>query len=108
MPASWPRYGTTRTDRGGINGIDWTGGGVRQYATETIKALSAYYLHLQSISALGQSGPCLGDSGAPRLLQNDTLLAAISGLIPGMCQAPESPIRLDRPDLLQFLHGFIG
>ena len=101
-------YGVDLSGGHGANGIDLTGGGVRQFASEPVQSLARYYLHLQSNVAQGGSGACLGDSGAPRLLDQDQLLAAVTGVVGGQCQAPESAIRLDRADVLDFLHQHIG
>lgn len=101
-------YGVDRTPTGGATGILWNDNGIRRYATERVTTLSAYWLHLQSISAQGDSGPCSGDSGAPRLLQQDSLLAAITGGVGGQCQAPERALRLDRADVLDFVQQYTG
>lgn len=101
-------YGADLNGGHGVKGIDFAGDGVRQYATESVTALSRYYLHLRSITALGLSGPCVGDSGAPRLLDDESLLGAITGGIGGACQSPERAIRLDRPDVLSFLHQHVS
>ncbi len=101
-------YGIQRQDRGGLPGIEPTDDGIRRYATEQVTTLSQFWLHLDSNTAQGQPAPCTGDSGAPRLMNGDTLLAAVTGGLGGACQSPERALRLDRPDLLAFLAPLIG
>jgi hypothetical protein len=104
-------YGLDRSPTRGPNGtFNWDGDGVRTYASERITGVDPTRLHLLGAIAAGGSGPCGGDSGAPRFVDvaGTRVLAAITGRIGPNCETPEEALRLDNPSIASFLWGLLG
>jgi hypothetical protein len=100
-------YGMTRDRTGGRNGFSDFNDGIRKFATERITGVNPTTVHLLGNIAAGGSGPCAGDSGAPRLVdwQGTTWIVAISYWAGPYCQAPEMALRLDTQAIQDFIHG---
>jgi hypothetical protein len=104
-------YGLDRSATRGPNATFNSGeDGVRTYASERITGVDPTWLHMLGNIGAGGSGPCGGDSGAPRLIDmgGTKLLAAISGRIGPSCQTPEEALRLDSPTIAAYLDGLVG
>jgi hypothetical protein len=103
-------YGMTRDRTGGRNGFSDFTDGIRTYATERITGVNPTTLHLLGNIAAGGSGPCAGDSGAPRLVgePGHQTIVAISYWAGPYCQAPEMALRLDTQAIQDFIHGLTG
>lgn len=99
-------YGMTRDRTGGRNGFSDLSDGHRRYATQRITALTPTTVHLLGNIASGGSGPCAGDSGAPRIVDvgDSPMLVAISHWAGPYCQTPEQALRLDTETILHFIH----
>lgn len=100
-------YGMTRDRTGGRNGFSDLGDGYRTYAAQRITAVTGTTLHLLGNIAAGGSGPCAGDSGAPRIVDLDgsPTIVAISHSAGPYCQTQERALRLDTETILDFIHG---
>lgn len=67
------------------------------------------FLKLSSNQAQGKGATCSGDSGGPDLLPGTSTMLAISGYGPNLtCKAVAYSQRLDTPDELAFVGGFLG
>lgn len=99
-------YGMTREPTRGRNGFTDFNDGIRRWAPQRITGVSPTMLHLLGNIAAGGSGPCAGDSGAPRFVDSggDTMIVAISNWVGTYCQTPEMALRLDTPAILAFIH----
>jgi hypothetical protein len=98
---------------GGPNGggqpqPDKSSGGTRKNAVQSFQSLDPAWLRLGD----HQDGePCLGDSGAPSLLGNTTLVAGILINEFGQCNMPSAPqwdMRLDTPNHRAFLAQYVA
>jgi hypothetical protein len=102
-------YGMTRDRTGGSNGFSDLDDGYRTYAPQRITAVTPTTVHLLGNIAAGGSGPCAGDSGAPRLVDvgGSPMIMAISHWAGPYCQTPEQALRLDTPTILGFIDDHI-
>lgn len=87
--------------------------GSRQVATARVipggGAIGDEFLKLSSNPAQGKGATCSGDSGGPDLLPGTSTILAISGFGPNLtCKAVAYSQRLDVPDELTFVGGFLG
>lgn len=100
-------YGMTRDRTGGRNGFSDLSDGYRKYAPQRITAVTPTALHLLGNIAAGSSGPCAGDSGAPRIVDVDggPMIVAISHWAGPYCQTPEQALRLDTQTVLDFINN---
>jgi hypothetical protein len=105
-------YGVSRVT-GGSNGggrpqPDKTSGGTRKDALQSFQSLDPAWLRLGD----HQDGqPCLGDSGAPSLLGNSSLVAGILINEFGQCDvasAPQWDMRLDTANHRAFLGQYVA
>ncbi len=99
-------YGMTRDRTGGRNGFSDFNDGYRTYAPQRITGVDPTTVHLLGNIAAGGSGPCAGDSGAPRIVDVDgsPMIVAISHWAGPYCQTPEHALRLDTQTILDFIH----
>ena len=99
-------YGMTRDRTGGRNGFSDFNDGHRTYAPQRITGVDPTTVHLLGNIAAGGSGPCAGDSGAPRIVDVDgsPMIVAISHWAGPYCQTPEHALRLDTQTILDFIH----
>jgi len=70
--------------------------------------LSAEFLKLSANPGQGRGGICFGDSGGPNLLAGtDTILSINSFVTNGNCAGVTYSYRLDTPEALGFIGGFL-
>ena len=103
-------YGMTRDRTGGRTGFSDFVDGIRKYASDRITGLTPTTVHLLGDIAAGGTGPCGGDSGAPRLVENadgSQTVVAISHDFGPYCQTPERALRLDTPAIQGFLDSVL-
>ena len=90
----------------------WTGLRVRMYAPSELVSgkfvHSAEYMRLALNPGGGSGGTCFGDSGGPDLLGGtDTVLAVNSYVTNANCSGVGYSARVDIPDVLAWINGFL-
>ena len=71
--------------------------------------LSPQFLKLTANPSKGKGGVCFGDSGGPDLLAGtDTILAVNSLVTNTNCAGVTYSQRVDLPDILEFIQGFLN
>jgi len=88
---------------------NWTGEKVRLYApSRLVPTNSEMLIKLTANPGMGKGGACFGDSGGPDLLGNsDVILATHSFLTNGNCAGITYSNRIDIPDVLDWVNGFL-
>jgi hypothetical protein len=108
-PVDLVGYGFQSFTNGGGQPQPATGGSRSWGTSELAQAgASAAPTLLKLASASSGAGSCEGDSGGPVLLGGtDTILAVNSFLTSSFCQGVSYAYRLDTPDELAFVRGFL-
>ena len=90
----------------------WTGSRVRLFAPSEL--VSGNFVHSDQFMRLalnpggGSGGTCFGDSGGPDLLaETNTVLAVNSYVTNGNCTGVGYSARVDTPDVLAWINGFL-
>lgn len=91
----------------------WTGARERMFATGVTVSgnftFSAEYLRLSMNPGRGKGGTCFGDSGGPDLLAGTaTVLAVNSYVTNANCSGVGYSARVDVPEILDWIGGFLG
>ena len=91
----------------------WTGLRNRMYAPSALVSgkfvHSAEFMKLALNAGGGTGGTCFGDSGGPDLLGGtDTVLAVNSYVTNGNCSGVGYSSRVDIPEVLEWIEGFIN
>jgi hypothetical protein len=96
-----------------FNPVHLVGPFIREFATPHLvqinKPNTGTFSLLLSTNA-SNGGQCRGDSGGPVYLGSTNLIAGVTsfGRNLNTCSALAGTFRLDRPDVLSFIHGFIA
>jgi hypothetical protein len=105
-------YGVQTQLRGGGQPV-WTGQRIRLWAPARLVAInfvhSDEFIRLSANPALGKGGTCFGDSGGPDLNGGtDTVLAVNSYVTNNNCTGVTYSQRVDLPDILSWIEGFLS
>lgn len=90
----------------------WTGTYTRYYAPSLLVAsedrISDMFIKLTANPAQGKGGTCFGDSGGPDLLGGTNIVIGVNSFVTnGNCTGVTYSERVDRPDILSFIIGFL-
>ena len=78
----------------------------RMIATQSYLNMHNQYLGLSIHTHKGNGGGCFGDSGGPHLLNE--MIVSITSNGDGNCVATDNTQRIDQPEILSWIQGFIG
>ena len=86
--------------------------GIRRFAIQTASQLSGSWLKMSSNSATGDGGSCNGDSGGPHFLgageSETSTIVSVTSHGDTWCRSTDWGTRLDIPESLDFIEGFIN
>jgi hypothetical protein len=91
----------------------WTGPRTRMYATSELVAgnfvHSAEFLRLSANPGGGKGSTCFGDSGGPNLLGGTDIVLGVTSYGADInCASPGYAQRVDVPEVLDWINGFLG
>jgi hypothetical protein len=90
----------------------WVGTFTRYYAPSLLVAsnnrISDEFLKLTANPAQGKGGTCFGDSGGPDLLGDTNIVLGVNSFVTnGNCAGVTYSQRVDTPEILEFIEGFL-
>jgi len=106
-------YGISRYT-GGANGgghpaLDFSSTGTRELAAGNLSSVTSGWLRLQ---LNGGAAACIGDSGAPSLVDGSDVIAGVfildGSLSGGQCQSQPWSMRVDTPSARAFLGQYVA
>jgi len=97
-------YGLVRNGANGNSG-PLTESPQRMIATQSYLNMHNQYLGLSIHTHKGNGGGCFGDSGGPHLLNE--MIVSITSNGDGNCVATDNTQRIDQPEILDWIRGFI-
>jgi hypothetical protein len=111
-PVDLVGYGVSEQIHGGGPPV-WTGPRVRLFApTQLVSGSfkhSAEFLKLTANPGGGSGGTCFGDSGGPDLLAGTTTVLAVNSYVTNLnCSGVTYSSRVDIPEVLAWIQGFLG
>jgi hypothetical protein len=90
----------------------WTGDRARFYAPTKLVAsndvISDEFIKLTANPGRGKGGTCFGDSGGPDLLGGTNIILAVNSFVTSAnCSGVTYSGRIDKPDILEWVEGFM-